>query len=85
MTVNISSSDKRILEEAVNSGLYKDTQEALREAIFLLREKTATQDGNVLSNATWRDRLHQHLTNTPATEATFVDDSRESIYEGRGE
>ena len=85
MSFNISDKHRRILEEAVNSGQFKDKQDALSEALRLLSEKTADQNGVALAADTWRNRFKQHLANTPATAATFVDDSRESIYESRGE
>lgn len=85
MAIKISNSEERLLQEAVRSGLCKDTQEALSEALHLLQEKIASESGIALSETAWRKRLEQHLAHTPKTDATFVDDSRESIYEGRAE
>jgi Arc/MetJ-type ribon-helix-helix transcriptional regulator len=85
MRISISDEDERILKDAVSSGQFKNAHEALAEALQLLSEKTADQNGIALAADAWRNRFKQHLTSTPATAATFVDDSRESIYEGRGE
>jgi Arc/MetJ-type ribon-helix-helix transcriptional regulator len=84
MTVNISAQNEIILENAVNSGRFKDKQEAVSEAIRLLAEKTNEEIGESLIGTAWQERLHRHLKSTPGTSAATVDDSRESIYEGRG-
>ena len=85
MNFEISSQSQRILETAVNSGHFKDKEEALAEAIRLLSEKTEELNGTTLSADAWCERFQQHFIDTPATTATFVDVSRETIYEGRGE
>jgi Arc/MetJ-type ribon-helix-helix transcriptional regulator len=84
MTISISDLNEQILEKAVNSGRFKDKEEAVSEAIRLLAEKTNEEIGESLIGTAWQERLHRHLDGTPKTSATTVDDSRESIYEGRG-
>jgi Arc/MetJ-type ribon-helix-helix transcriptional regulator len=84
MTISISAQSDRILEDAVNNGLFKDKQEAISAAILLLSEKAGEENGNVLAGSDWKERFHRHIASTPETAASFVDDSRESIYEGRG-
>jgi hypothetical protein len=39
----------------------------------------------VMTHEEWRARFEELLAAIPATDAVNVDDSRESIYEGRGE
>jgi Arc/MetJ-type ribon-helix-helix transcriptional regulator len=84
VTINISAQSEQILEDAVNRGLFKDKQEAVSAAIYLLSEKSVEADGKLPSGNDWKERFHRHLANTPASSAIFVDDSRENIYEGRG-
>jgi Arc/MetJ-type ribon-helix-helix transcriptional regulator len=84
MSISISDKHERVLEEAVSTGQFKNKTEALAEAIRLLSEKTG-ENCITLTTDTWRYRFKQHLANTPVAAANFVDDSRESIYEGRGE
>lgn len=86
MTVtHVSTENEQILEAIVNSGRFEDKHEAITEALRLLNDKTTPENGQVLSLELWREKFRQHLATTPTTTATFVDDSRESIYEGRGE
>jgi Arc/MetJ-type ribon-helix-helix transcriptional regulator len=84
MTISISAQSDRILEDAVNSGLFKDKQEAITAAIGLLSEKADVENSTPLTGNSWKERFRRHLANTPASAAVQVDDSRESIYEGRG-
>lgn len=85
MSVSISDKHEQILEQAVRSGLFQNQQEALCEAIRLLGEKATDLNDTAIAVDTWRALFKQHIANTPAAAATFVDDSREFIYEGRGE
>jgi Arc/MetJ-type ribon-helix-helix transcriptional regulator len=85
MTISISDQNDRILENAVNSGRFKDKQEAISEAIRLLAEKASEESGESIGSIAWQERLRRHLDSTPGTSAISIDDSRESIYEGRGQ
>ena len=60
MNTNLSDQNERILEEAVSSGQFKDTQEALAEAVRLLGEQTADQKGVMLPAGVWRERFRRH-------------------------
>jgi hypothetical protein len=47
---------------------------------------TSTENSSVmLPREQWHAKFKEMLANVPRSDATFVDDSRESIYEGRGE
>lgn len=85
MSTSLSDEIERILEQAVRSGQFKDKEQALAEALRLLGEQSIEPNGAALPDDAWRARFEEHVAHTPATAATSVDDSRESIYEGRGE
>jgi hypothetical protein len=55
--------------------------------LYALEEKLSAEEPStdVLPLDQWRARFHAFLAALPPTTATFVDDSRERIYEGRGE
>jgi len=85
MAMNISPENEKLLDEAVASGQYKSQDEALTEALRLLRENGNHGEArNRLASGEWRRKFERHLASTPKTAARTVDDSRESIYEGRG-
>jgi hypothetical protein len=54
-------------------------------AIEAIDEKLLVEEQGELSLDRWQTRLRDALKALPRSAATFVDDSRESIYEGRGE
>ena len=54
--------------------------EALRETLTAADKRTC-----MLPRAAWHAALQGLLTSLPSSSAQFVDDSRESIYEGCGE
>ena len=85
MTMSISPENQKLLSEAVATGQFKTEDEALTEALRLLRDTTPLENGPVLLPAQLKQKLEAHLATTPTTGSTFVDDSREAIYEGRGE
>jgi len=85
MSMSISPENQKLLSDAVATGKFKTEDEALAEALRLLKDVTPPEDGAVLPLAQWKSRFEAHLASTPATDAATVDDSRESIYEGRGE
>ena len=52
-----------------------------------VQDKLASPEDSsaMLPREQWQARFEAFLASIPRTNATFVDDSRESIYEGRGE
>ena len=84
--MSISPENEKLLNEAVASGQFNTQDEALAEAIRLLGENNDNGDEtNRLASGEWRRKFEQHIAATPNTTARVVDDSLESIYEGRGE
>lgn len=81
----ISPENARRLSELVSTGKFKTQDEALAEALRLLNETGSPENGTLLSGDKWREKLREHLNATPTSGAPSVDDSRESINEGRGE
>jgi plasmid stability protein len=76
-------SEARLKEQAADRG--KDLAAYAREVLEdgLANESAAAKE--TLSAAAWRARFDAMLRALPQTSATFVDDSREAIYHGRGE
>ncbi len=74
--------EAKLREQAAQSGKSLETL-----ALEALEEKLA--DGNDLSKAlsdeVWKAKFDEFLANLPRSGAAIVDDSRESIYQGRGE
>ena len=85
MTMSISPENQRLLTEMVTSGHFKSQEEALAEALRLLKDDTSRDNGTVLTPDQWREKFKKHLDSTPSSRAVKIDDSRESIYEGQGE
>ena len=85
MTIDISPESERLLNEAMATGHFKSQEEALAEALRLLKDNGPTENGTELTPDKWRAKFKEHLAATPHTAATDVDDSRETIYKGRGE
>jgi predicted DNA-binding protein len=74
--------EARLKEQAARVGKAPESValEALEEKLSIEEPPAAT-----LPPDEWRARFNALLASLPRTEATFVDDSRESIYDGRGE
>jgi hypothetical protein len=74
--------EARLREAAVQSG---KAPEVL--ALEALDEKLSVADdpADLLSLDRWQQRFREALAGIPRSAAAFVDDNRESIYEGRGE
>ena len=85
MSMSISPENERVLSEMVATGQFRSHDEALAEALRILRDESPNQNGQVLPVDQWRTKFQQHVDSTPASTATVVADSQESIYEGRGE
>ena len=86
MSTNISPENEQVLRDAVNSGQFESVEEALSEALRIFRDQNRNgSHGAMLPSVEWQERFKEHLAATPITQTVFVDDSRESIYEGRGE
>lgn len=85
MSMSISPEHQKLLSDIVATGQFKTEAEALSEALRLLKHAAHSANGPVLPPDQWRVRFEAHLASTPTTDTNFVDDSRESIYEGRGE
>jgi len=89
MTMSITPENEKILADAVKSGRFNSQEEVLAEALRLLRdqneEEEAEPNSAMLPVEKWQRLFEVHLASTPKTKTVFVDDSRETIYEGRGE
>jgi hypothetical protein len=75
--------ESRLVEAAEQTG--RSPEDLALEA---LGEKLSSGDepaADRLSFDRWQKRFRDALAALPASKATFVDDSRESIYEDRGE
>ena len=74
--------EERLRQAAADTG---KAPEAL--ALEALDEKLATSENpeDHLSLERWQQRFREVLAALPQSAAKFVDDSRESIYESRGE
>jgi len=74
--------EAKLKEQAAQRG--KDPQAFALEA---LEEKLSAEMSGpaMLPPAAWHAKFDALLGSLPRSEATFVDDSRESIYSGRGE
>jgi hypothetical protein len=88
MVTGLSSENERYLEQAVSAGVFPTREAALNRAVEALREKTKAVPSKViqpkLSGEEWAQAFREWAASHPRT-THFVDDSRESIYEGRGE
>ena len=89
MNVRLTDENETFLKEVVRTGHFGSDDEAINEAIRLLRRESSTDAENTslsakLSPKEWSARLRKWaLSHVPVAHA--VDDSRESIYAGRGE
>ena len=84
MAMSIFPEHEKILDKVLASGQFKNHHEALAEALRLLCESTNGTDAGSLPLAEWQTKFQKFVDSIPRTKATFVDLSRESIYEGRG-
>jgi len=92
MVNGISPDNEAFLQQAVAAGQFPSREAALDEAVRALREKTEPvkavsgkeSDGKRMSAEEWINDLRAWSASHPYS-THFVDDSRESIYEGRGE
>lgn len=77
-----SETEAKLREQAARSG---KSLEAL--ALEALEDMLAECDDSsrLLSSDAWKAKFREFLASLPHSDAAFVDDSRESIYEGRGE
>jgi len=90
MTLNVPSEYHDILQNAVASGAFSDSDSALRHALELLASEQANavlpdreSNGNVeLEQGDWQQRLRAFAARHKPT-GYPVDDSRESIYPDR--
>lgn len=83
LTLNLTPETEAWLkEEADRTG--KSPEELALEA---LKEKVAyeAESAAVLPASSWLTEFHSWLAAHPASTAAVLDDSRETIYEGRGE
>lgn len=83
--MSISPENEKLLEEVLASGQFKTHDDALAEALRLLKGQQNSSNGVQLPIEQWREKFRAHLDSTPDTATSSVDDSRASIYEGRGE
>lgn len=74
-----------VLIEIVASGQFTSEDEAIAEALRLLRQTNGQKEAETLPADEWQTRFQKFLDSIPQTRSTSVDVSRESIYEGRGE
>jgi Arc/MetJ-type ribon-helix-helix transcriptional regulator len=85
MTLNVPREYESLLSEAVASGAFADPESALRHALELLADEQHEWPKPRPSedSSSWAARFRAWAASHPRIEH-FVDDSRESIYEGRG-
>jgi Arc/MetJ-type ribon-helix-helix transcriptional regulator len=80
--------NERFLEQAVAEGRFQSRDEALNEAVCLLRGELQDNgnNGSVMNEnlGEWSNRFRNWLNSHKDLES-IADDSRESIYFGRGE
>ena len=84
MSSSISPENQKLLREVVASGPFKSEDEALSEALRLLRDKTPNGSVETVPDEDWT-KLFRNWTQKGRVGNSQLDDSRESIYEGRGE
>lgn len=85
MTLDIPSQYEAILQDAVSSGAFASKEEALKHALDLLAvEQRAPVQKTKLSHQDWMKKVRE-WSESHGDVSHFIDDSRESIYEGRGE
>ena len=87
MSMSISPENQRLLSDAVATGQFKSEDEALAEALRLLHDQSAngtSEDVQLLPPDKWVEEFHK-WSRKPRAGNPNMDDSRESIYEGRGE
>lgn len=74
------------IEAQLNKRAAERGQDAQTFALEALQEALAADTtAAMLPKVAWYAKLDALLASLPQTEATFVDDNRESIYSGRGE
>ena len=90
MTMSITPENEKLLAEAVSSGFFQSQEEALTEAIRLLRQSTAGNSdkktegtSEPLTVEAWLKEFDR-LTESRSVSVPDVDVSRESIYGDRG-
>jgi Arc/MetJ-type ribon-helix-helix transcriptional regulator len=86
MVSGISSDNEAFLERLVALGQYPSREAAVDDAIRLLRQNSTAKEPTNAQNMAgdWGRRLKEWSESHPQV-THVVDDSRESIYEGRGE
>ena len=75
--------EAKLKEQAAREG--KDPQTLVLEAIEETLSSEVATTTAMLPVAAWHARFYALLDSLPRSEATAVDDSRESIYNGRGQ
>lgn len=88
MAMSISPENQKLLHDAVANGPFKTEDEALAEALRLLRDQSngtvGDGDGGTLPPDQWTEHFRT-WSRKPRQGNTNMDDSRKAIYEGRGE
>lgn len=84
MATIISPQDEKLLEEVVSSGLFTDQQEALSEAIRLLREHSTNGDLQPSFSVDEWITSFREWSRRPRKGNPHMDDSRDSIYGANG-
>jgi hypothetical protein len=86
MVTGISPDNEAYLQQVVATGQFPSREAALDEAIRALREKSGAHQSERRKKSAdqWIKDLREWSNRHPRV-AHFVDVSRESIYEGRGE
>lgn len=86
MATPVSAENEKIIREAVIDGHFENSKQALDEAIELLRERIEDDqsNGRILPPDEWIIEFTAWARSHRPRDSK-LDDSRESIYEGRGE
>ncbi|WP_197529190.1 hypothetical protein [Aeoliella mucimassa] len=80
----MSHDNLQYIEQLVASGIFRTRDEAMNEAIDLLRHRIESQDTDSEAYESWSARFEEWLAGHGDIEAVAEDD-REGIYAGRGE
>ena len=87
MKIDILPELEEVLEAAVRSGEFNSREDALAEAIRLLggaQDANGSSPADELAADDWIEKFHK-WSRKPRVGSAHLDDSRDSIYEGRGE
>ena len=80
----MSHDNLQYIEQLVASGVFRTRDEAMNQAVELLRHRIESQDNGSETYESWATRFDEWLAGHNDIQ-TVADDDRDSIYAGRGE